>query len=157
MYIIDTNAVVDFYDRYYCPDVFETLSRDVNAIAAQNKVFLIRQVMEELERNLDTNSLLEFNKLKLQFLTENQSVQRHVADITQFLNQSIRPKLVANFLKGADIYLIAQAIVHGKKIITNERGRYNTNSKIYIPAVARNYNIETLELVDFFRHEGLCY
>ena len=157
MYIIDTNAVVDFYDRYYCPDVFETLSRDVNAIAAQNKVFLISQVIEELDRNLNRDSLSEFKNLQLNRLPESQSVQINVAEITRYLEKSNRPKLVTNFLKGADIYLIAQAIVHGKKIITNERGLYNTNSKIYIPAVARHYNIETLELVDFFRHEGLCY
>lgn len=157
MYIIDTNAVVDFYDRYYCPDVFETLSRDVNAIAAQNKVFLISQVIEELDRNLNTDSLSELKKLQLNRLPESQSVQKNVAEITQHLEKSNRAKLVTNFLRGADIYLIAQAIVHRKKIISNERGLYNTNSKIFIPAVARHYKIETLELVDFFRHEGLCY
>lgn len=157
MYIIDTNAIVDFYDRYYCPDVFPSLSEDLSAISTQNRVFLISQVNDELETNLHADSFDAFSLLNLITLPENQLVQQKVAEITSHLQSSSSPKLVRNFLSGADVYLIAHAMVHNKKIITNERGQYNTSSKIYIPAVARDFGVEALELVDFFRQEGLTY
>ena len=157
MFVIDTNAIIDLYVRYYCKDIFKQLNSDFSAIVSQNKIYLINQVVEELQVNLDKDSLKEFDQLNMHTLNETVPVQKTVGKITEHLFTHHKKKLVTSFSKGADIYLIAFAKVHNKTIITNERGTHNTNMKLYIPAVARQQGVKTIDLVSFFRHQGLKY
>lgn len=157
MYIIDTNAVVDIYDRYYCSDIFIELFKDLAAIIAQNKLFICAEVLSEIESNLREDSFREFSELNIPCLSEDQNYQKSLGEIANYLHENYREKLVREFTRGADDKLIAHAVSHEKIIITNERGQFNTNSKLYIPATANSLNAQAIDTVEFFRREGLKY
>ena len=157
MYIIDTNALIDFFDRFYCYDVFQSLSGDMASVAAQQKLFVISEVEEELEANLSEAGYAEFEALNISCLNETQAVQEKHTEIMGHLSTNHREKLVRNFSAGADTILVAHAAVHGKILITDERGQYHTNNKLFIPPLARDFGVTQIDIVEFFRREGLTY
>ena len=157
MYIIDTNAIVDIFDRYYCSDVFPALTGAIAAIAAQKKLYIIPEVEAELEANLSEEGLTEFGALNIPCLPETQGTQQKHAEIMAHLSAGHREKLVRSFAAGADALIVAHAVVQKKCIITNERGQYHTNQKLYIPPLARDFGVQSLDTVRFFREEGLRY
>ncbi len=157
MYLIDTNALIDFFDRFYCSDVFLTLAADVAAIAAQQKLFVIQEVVDELETNLSEEGFKAFEALNITCLAENQPVQVKHGEIMGYLRENYREKLVRNFSAGADTVLVAHAAVHQKLLITDERGQHHTQHKLFIPPLARQFGVTPIDIVAFFRREGLNY
>lgn len=127
------------------------------AVAAQQKLFVIAEVEEELETNLSEEGFTQFSALNISCLDENQAVQQKHSEIMAHLAADYREKLVRSFSAGADTALVAHAAVHQKMLITDERGQHHTNSKLFIPPLARDFGVATMDIVGFFRHEGLVY
>tara|TARA_R110002072_G_scaffold240517_2_gene399084 strand:- start:452 stop:925 length:474 start_codon:yes stop_codon:yes gene_type:complete len=157
LYLIDTNALIDLFDRFYCADVFPTLAADIAAVAAQQKLFVITEVDEELQTNLSESGYAEFETLNISCLNGNQAVQQKHGEIMAHLSANHREKLVRNFSAGADTALVAHAAVHQKILITDERGQIHTNTKLFIPPLARRFGVVSIDIVEFFRREGLRY
>lgn len=68
--------------------------------------------------------------------TANKEVQERFATVSQYVYDNFKPHAAADFLKGADAWVIAHALATGGFVVTEElRNRYK--SKIKIPVIAR--------------------
>ena len=52
-YSVDTSALLDAWVRYYPPDVFETLWKQLDSLVAKGRLLAIDEVRRELEKKDD--------------------------------------------------------------------------------------------------------
>ena len=142
-YLLDANTFIEANNRYYgmeiCPAYWQWLLQ-----AFENgDIFSINTVKEELVHYGDT--LSDWVKLNSHiFLTESDvDTQAALAVVVQYVRElpDMKPGADAEFLSGADPWLIAKAMVTGATIITHEQFNPAIKRKVLIPNVCKNFGV----------------
>ena len=81
-------------------------------------------------------------------------VQRAYADIAQHVVMSYESNQAAQFLRKADAWLIAHAVVNGGKVATQETKVGATSKKVKIPNVGEAFGIESVNMYQMMRELG---
>jgi len=150
-YCIDTSALIDLRNRFYPPDIFQSLWKDIEDLIKQGLLIAPQEVYDEISKKDD--ELLEWAR-RFKFMFENldtfQSEEAKTV-MTDF------PNLVDPFkqIPDADPFVIALAKTKNWKVITSEK--HGSSSHPKIPDACRRYGISCLSLIEFFRECGFKY
>jgi len=88
------------------------------------------------------------------FLRPDQQTEAHLRSVAQWVvRQGYKQAQVAEFLRGAGYYLIAQALQLGGTVVTYEAAQ-KTKGKIQIPMVCKGLQVPCLPPHEMLRREG---
>jgi hypothetical protein len=144
MFLLDTNVFVQAKNRYYafdiCPGFWEWLDHIVD-IGGVGSVILVR---DELLNYQD--ELAEWIKARQDqhwFLSvEDTETQSNFSAVAQFVNDGdYKSAAKADFLNGADPWLISKAMTIGGGVVTEEVYAPEVKRKVPIPNVCEQFNV----------------
>ena len=152
-YLLDSNIFIEpkkhFYEFDICPD-FWTWIRTCKDLAS------IEEVREEIfQGNDELVSWIKKSLRKDWFLKCDIAIQKNYSIIVDYVNKldgySLKKK--DDFIRGADGWLIAAAMQRKDIIVTQEKSHISPTdkNKIYLPAIAKHFNVECIMLCDLLR------
>jgi len=158
VYCIDTSSLIEMKDRYPI-DVFIDLLPKMEKLIEGGRLIAPVEVKREIEQGDD--ELKKWVKGKKRLFVKPDA--RQIKKVKEILGK--HPYLAKSeevSASNADPWLIALAIVkneeekenlfsNSKYVIVTEESKTNPQK---IPAVCRNYNIECINLLEFFRRVG---
>lgn len=147
-YCIDTNALIDLWRRFYPPDVFPSLWKNLENLISDRRLVAPREVFKELE-NLDDELLKWARNHRGMFEDLDYQQVDQVKDILRRF-----PRLVDEnkIIPDADPFVIALARSKGWTVITSENPG-NPGGPPRIPDVCKEYEVRCIKLLEFFREQ----
>ena len=152
-YLLDSNTFIEAKNTYYsmtiCPGYWEWLlySNKVHGVAS------IEFVKAELEKKDD--NLSEWIKSNTHiFLSESdEETQKAFSEVANYIaSLDFKDAVKADFLSGADPWLIAKAITAKSTIVTHEQFNPQCKRKILIPNVARHFNVQCIRTFELLHN-----
>lgn len=156
-YCIDTNVLIQAWQKYYsptlCPDYWNLL----NELGRQHLIFIPRMVYDEILKVED--DLSEWFKSSLiEVRNETESVVNCLKDI---YSTHPRHKLLVDNAKGrslADPWVIAHAIDQNAIVVTKEKKVTALSSKrIKIPNVCKNMGVESIDDFELLKRLNVTF
>lgn len=155
MYVFDTNVfrALDIIT----PKTFPTIWKCIDDLVNQNKLWSVREVRRELDRNCPLKHIEEWVK-------NNRHIFRRPNDKELYIVSEIfkRPQYLGlvkrqNLLKGlpvADPFLVASAKINSAFVVTQEN-RVKNGARI--PNVCSDFGVECVNIEQFFEKENIKY
>ena len=153
-YLLDTNIFIQANNLHYgmdfCPAFWDWLIKK----NAQQKLFSIEKVGDELKAMEDELSKWAKELGTKFFLKPDETVLKALAEVSLWISEKDYTDVAKNiFLQGAaDYYLIAQAKVKKYTVVTHERP-YDSKNKIKIPDVCIGLQIKCMTVYEMLRTE----
>ncbi len=152
IYIIDTSSLIEMKDRYL-KNIFPSVWRNMEGLYKQRRLIAPEEVKEEL---LDDELKNWIKDKKDMFVKPDSEQIKMVKEILEKFPFLAKPEKPGG--PNADPWIIALAIKLKKQslfnkeyIIVTEESKTKSNR---IPAVARHYGIECINLRELFEREG---
>jgi hypothetical protein len=153
IYSFDTSALIDWWVRYYSPDILASLKTNIEAVIAEGRFKASRYVLTELEQGGD--ELHNWAKLHKDesFIEDDEAAQTIARSLIQKYSFPDNPK---KGLAGADPFVIARAQIGDPiwTVVSGEKGDAN-NPKI--PYVCGLLNIPCRTFRQFWQNEGWSF
>ncbi|MCA2210570.1 DUF4411 family protein [Nocardia rosealba] len=149
-YIIDTNVIV-LLNRYTPRSVFPSVWSAWEALIADGRAFMPREVLEELDKQVG-DGLALWCKSFSGFIEEAQ-----LPDVSVVQQIAARyPGWVQGDQNGADPWVIAHAHRHSGVVVTDEKAKgLNVAEKnLKIPNVAKDFGVECIPPIELALREG---
>ena len=147
-YCVDTSALLDAWVRYYPPDVFETLWKQLDSLVAKGRLVAIDEVRRELEKK-DDELFKWVSARPAMIVTLDEELQTAALPIiNRFPSLTNTKSLMSG---AADPFVIALAQARALTVVTAEQSR---PSKPRIPDVCKALGVPFITLVEMFRREG---
>lgn len=158
IYCIDTSSLIEMKDRYPI-DVFVDLLPKMESLIQHGRLIAPIEVKREIERGDDELKRWIKGKKKIFVKPDRRQIEKVKEILKDYPSLAKSGEVAAS---NADPWLIALAIVRNeeeqeklfsdiKYIVVTEESQSAQNR---IPAVCRNYNIECINLLEFFRRVG---
>jgi hypothetical protein len=151
---LDTNSLVEPKKGPYgfdiAPGFWSFLERKIaeQVIASSSLVLMeLKEFEDELSQWAEAHSDC--------FVEPNENVQAVVGQIADYVNGNYPNHHATDFLSKADPWIIAQARVHGGKVVTFETPVPPNSTKPKIPNVATVFGVETINIYAVVRQLGL--
>lgn len=146
---LDTSGILDAWVRHYPPDVFPTIWSNMDVSANNGGIFVIEEVVRELERKDD--DIYQWVKQRDAMIVPiDVEVQEH---LTQIMSKYGRLVDTRRNRSGCDPWVIALARARGLTVVTGEKATGNLE-KPKIPDVCKDLGVSCVDIVDFFRKQG---
>ena len=157
-YVVDSSAFIDAAAEWYPRDVFPTIWEILEEFGQQGVVVSIDAVQDELLKRQD--DLARWAKDKFpgwRPAKYNPKVIEQYAIVAQYVqgHPDKSPEGKAAFLKGADGWLVAWAIVHHAAVVAHETLPGPGSKKIKIPDVCTNFGVQCVRLIEMLRQLGV--
>jgi hypothetical protein len=153
-YSFDTSALVDWWVRYYSPELLPSLKANVEAVITEGRFKASRYVLTELEQGGD--ELHEWAKLHKEeiFIEDDEDAQTIARSLIQKFSFAQHPK---KGLTGADPFVIARAQLGNPvwTVVSGEKPTDANNPKI--PYVCGQLNVPCLSFRQFWQNEGWSF
>ena len=153
MYLLDANVFIEAKNRYYGFDIVPAFWDWMDLVTAVNAV-TITPVRDELLNGADELSdWMKARKNDVWILdVTDKSTQENFADIANELNGSpYKSAAVADFLSGADPWLVAKAVTTGATIVTHETFDMNCKRRVPLPNICPSRGIKFINTFEFMR------
>ena len=155
---LDSNCLIEPKQRYYPFDVVPAFWTFLEQKGREGIIASCALVYTELERIED--ELAEWAKRQQAngfFVEPDAGVQSFMDDIQAYMVTRYEEHHIAEFMSGADPWLIAHARVHGGRIVTHEKGKPNAVQP-KIPDVADHFGLKpTLDIITLLRELGASF
>lgn len=156
-YIIDTSSLIEL-NRRYPIDVFPTLWKNVEGLINKGLLILHKEVLKEISHMDD--ALKKWAQKQKKFFKELTPKQMQI--VKEILKKYPSLAKSNNEKAAADPFVIALAVELGSEaqktlfekcriIVTEEKLR---GSRVRIPFVSKDYNIECINIIEMCRVEG---
>lgn len=146
MYLLDANTYIEaknfHYNMNFCPAYWDWLDLQYG----KGSLSSISGVYDELVNYGDELSdWVKSRKNHFLNISDDQT-QNKFAEIAQFVAEepNKKPEYVADFLSGADPWLIAKAVVLNATIVTHEVLVPDESTRIKIPNICRRFDIKCI-------------
>lgn len=146
---LDTSGILDAWVRHYPLDVFPTIWSHMDVSAKNGEVFVIEEVLRELERK-DDGIHKWIKEREAMVVPIDAEVQEYVVEIMSKYSRLVDSKKNRSV---GDPWVIALAQARGFTVVTGEKST-GTLLKPKIPDVCRDLGVPCIEIVDFFRRQG---
>lgn len=161
LFVMDTNVFVDAHRRYYAFDIAPGFWDKLLICAGLKQVVTIKQVLNDLKKGHDPIDKKRPDKLAIwtqdkfkPFImeTDDENVVSAYTDIVNWVHANpIYPySSKYEFMNISDIWVIAYAKAIKATLVTGEN-KIKTISKIPIPAVCKQFNVEFIDTFDMLR------
>ncbi len=162
IYLLDTNIFLQAYKVYYPMDVVVSFWETLKKLAQEEKIFSINYVKSEIDRYEDELQKWCETELPDNFFLDvdaeiytDQTYQEVINWAVSKLNNPYLQRAIDEFSSStiADAFLVAFALSDrdNRVIVTEEKPRSNSKSKIKIPDVCKAFEIKYLNTIDMFR------
>ncbi len=150
MYLIDANVFIEAKNKYYnmsfCPAFWDWLLRE----CAGQHIFSIQGIYDELVTGNDELRTWAMNNRHFFLPVSDEDTQRNLATVAAHVaerqqNVPMAAIAMAEFLRGADTWLIAKAITTGATIVTHERLDLQCKRKFLIPNVCNHFGVRYVD------------
>ncbi|EMB9112655.1 TPA: DUF4411 family protein [Klebsiella pneumoniae] len=150
MYLIDANVFIEAKNKYYnmsfCPAFWDWLLRE----CAGQHIFSIQGIYDELVTGNDELRTWAMNNRHFFLPVSDEDTQRNLTMVAAYvaerqLNVPMAAIAMAEFLRGADTWLIAKAITTGATIVTHERLDLQCKRKFLIPNVCNHFGVRYVD------------
>lgn len=153
VYSVDTNVFMDWWQRWYPPDVFPSVQKAMEGLVTSEKIIAPARVHEEINR-VASRGLKDWAKInKSIFVPHDPEIQTEAMKILynyEGLIDTTSPE------DEADRWVIALAKVKGLTVVTHEtsvRLKKKPERSLYIPDVCSAMKIPCIELLELMRRE----
>jgi hypothetical protein len=147
-YSLDTSGLLDGWVRYYSPDVFPSLWKQMEAAAADGTIVAVQDVLLELERQDD--DVFAWAKRHVTFVQLEDEIQASATEILARFPQLVNTRRSRSV---ADPFVIALARVQGLTVVTAERAS-GSPRKPRIPDVCAGVGVKCVPLLGMFKELG---
>ena len=147
-YSIDSSGILDAF-RYYPPDVFPTIWKQMDHAAENGLIFAADEIYKELERK-DDSAFRWLKRHKVMIVSLDEDVQRRVI---QILGSHQRLVDTRKNRSGGDPFVIGLALSRGLTVVTGEKPS-GVIAKPNIPDVCSVLGLSCLSVLELFRKEG---
>jgi hypothetical protein len=158
-YLIDTDVLITAKNSYYafsvCPGFWAWLLREqgrqiVGSIDRVKSEILMGSKEDDLVRWVGSDTEEDF----FQDTGGDSSVVNAYRDVMLWAQQhgQYTDSAKAKFASGADGWLVAYAMIHGSKVVTNEKPRPEAKNEIKLPDVCDAFDVRTLDTFTLLRH-----
>ena len=146
VYVLDTSAILDCWERYYPPDVFPGLYKNIEQMIADEKLISPDEIYRELEKK-DDAAFAWAKRNRTMFLPLDNATQIEVAAIL-----GSHPLLIqaGGRRSGGDPFVVAVAKVFNGVVVTAEKDQL-TQKRVTIPRVCSELGIRCLQVIEFIR------
>lgn len=155
-YLIDASSLIESKNRLYdfevCPGFWDWLSQQ----NAAGLIYSIQKIKEELLKGDDDLSRWAKQQGSGFFLSHNdEGTMQCMTRVSQWVSRSdFKPQAKAEFLAGADPFLIAYAMAHEHTVVTDEVLELGRKNKVKIPVVCQEFDVPWIGLLDMLRQTG---
>jgi len=144
IFCIDTNVLIEAWQKYYSPEICPDYWIILNQIGAQGRIFISEMVFDEIKKSEDDlYKWLKDSRIPIKKIDE--SVSKYLQDI--YSKNDIHKYLVDNTKQRslADPWVIAHAINEQATVVTKEEKVTAVNSRrIKIPDVCNNMGVRCI-------------
>lgn len=157
MYSLDTNVFMDWWIRRYPPDVFPSVQKAMESLAASQKIFSPLRVLDEINR-VGSRGLKQWAKANKNIFVPHDTQLQTEANNIQFTYPDLIDTTTPH--DEADRWIIALAKIKGYTVVTHEtsaRTKKNPPRKMYIPDVCDAMKIHSIEFLELLRNEKLMF
>lgn len=136
-----------------CPGFWDFIDKK----NSETVVYSVRNIYDELFRGGDKDELVSWVKERkdvgLFLEVDDNDTQLEYQKIVQYVNDHpiFSPQEKIRFLSEADPWLIAKAKTFGAKVVTNEVLVGLNSTKVKIPNICNEFEVEYISLFDFLR------
>lgn len=150
-YLLDADVFIQAKNLHYgldfCPAFWDWLI----ARNAENQVFSIEKVGDELEAGADELAAWAANRGPGFFVKPDTAMLPALGSVSAWATgQRYEPAAVNTFLQLADYYLVAHALAHGQTVVTHEIALTSTK-KIKIPDACIGLGIKCMTPFEMLR------
>lgn len=153
VYAIDSSSLMDWYARYYPPDVFSGVLQRIEDMIAAGRLLAPELVQEEIHA-VGPAGLNDWLNTKPQMIVATGQVLQAALGIKAQFAGLTDPKAA---YEEADAYVIALAQLRNGTVITNETAASEKNKPKrthYIPDVCRELGVPCIGFLGLLRREG---
>ena len=151
IYIVDTSAFVDWWVRYYPPEILPSLKLRIEDLVTKGGLKSSTSVLGELEKQDDSLAKwAKSNKAKI-FVEDSETVQKLAIELN---NKYSFPDHRTKGISGADAFVIAHAKIlkTDVSVVSGEREKTIQNPKI--PFVCASLGIEHISFTELLKKEA---
>lgn len=161
MYLLDANVFIQAKNTYYAFDVCPGFWDSLIGAFERGQVRTVAPVRAELEVGKDELADWVHAQVPKAFffpvdeaavLAQYRLVSGHVAGSTQFFEPA-----KADFLSGADAWLVAYSVVHKLTLVTQEQIRVEARNRIPLPNVAQAFGVPFVNTFEMLRDLRIQY
>lgn len=150
-YLLDSNTFIEAKNRYYNMTVCPAYWQWILLKFGSDDVASISMVGKELEDGND--ELAEWAKANpnLFALVDDEQTQECFAKVANYVAEKsgvMKLGAAAEFLAGADPWLIAKAMVTGAIVVTHEVLNHETKKKFLIPNICEEFGVSWMNTFD---------
>lgn len=151
-YCLDTNVFFTpsnfHYPMDFCPAYWDLLDENIE----NEKVFVIEQVYQELTKGESevTDWIKERKSAKFVKAFEDEETQEQFREIADYVQAHYKPEAAAEFLSGADPWIIAVCKIHNFKLVTKETYK-ESKKKVKIPNICEEVGIGYIDEFQMIR------
>jgi len=156
-YCLDTNVLIQAWQKYYSPAICPSYWEVLNELGIQNRIFIPKVVFEEITRTEDDLSKW-IKKSKIPVRAINEAVAKCLTSI--YTANPVHINLSDNTKQRslADPWVIAHAMSEDACVVTKEEMVTAVNTdKIKIPNVCRNMKVRCINDFDFIGEVNLRF
>jgi len=157
-YVLDTNVFVQAHRKYYAFDIAPSFWDALVNFAKRGEIVSIDKVLDEIKRGEYDDELKRWALNKFYKYFENTQYVNVVDSYKEIINwaqkqQQYTPQAKDDFFKAenADPWVIAFAYAYNLIVVTQEAYNPNTQSKIKIPNVCKEFEIEYINTFELLR------
>lgn len=152
MYVLDANVFIQAKNDYYAPEIVPGFWYWLLKAAVQKRICSIKNVYQELLDYKD--ELTEWTKKNSQiFVDIDEETSSFHRRILPWVEQNYEKSGVNRFADGADPWLVAYAGAHGLTLVTQEKARQKSRTKVKIPDVCDHFKVKYCNTFEMLKAE----
>jgi hypothetical protein len=160
-FLLDTNILVEAHKRYYgfdlCPGFWKAVIRQHQ----DKRIFSIDRVKREIAVGKDKLTRWTRRSVLKKFFknTDDSAIIEHFGKMVAWVQgeSQYKPEAKAEFATVADGWLIACAKAEGLIVVTEEVYNPNTQKRVPIPNVCRQFQVEHINTFEMLRELGIRF
>jgi hypothetical protein len=160
LYVLDSSVLINAAQGAYAFDIAPSFWQQLVAHAQAGSVVSIDRVLQELMGRQDELEVWARQQFYHWFTsTADFTCQANYRKIVNWVSQrqQYRPEEKSRFAAGADGWLIAYALGRGGVVVTWEKAAGSNSTKIKIPDVCQQFNVNCCDLYTMVRDLGIRF
>lgn len=151
-YCLDTNIFFTpsnfYYPMDFSPAYWDMLDENI----ANGSVFILEQVYQELVKGIsDVSDWIKERKSDVFVKAyEDDETQKEFSEIADYVYSEFKSEVAAEFLSGADPWIIATCKVHNFILVTKETYS-DSKKKVKIPNICKKFGVRHIDEFEMIR------
>lgn len=156
MYLLDSNVLINAKNGYYPFSLVPGFWTWILNQAQSGRLFSVPSVKQELRDQEDQLSRWIRELPPSFWLSKSPGYALKLQEIAQWAAESTQytPEAIQVFYASADFHLVAHAADSSCRLVTDERSRASSRTRVMIPQVCEAMGIRPISAITWIQHEA---